>query len=989
MSGGERLARVLRLFDEALEQPAATRAAWLAQACGDDAELRRDVEAMLAADAAGADDPLTPKLAGLHTDTADAPAEDELPPDARIGPWRVRGVLGRGGMGAVYRVARADGDYEHDAALKRIRIGLDSAQARERFLRERRILARLRHPGIAGLIDGGMDDAGAPYFVMTLVDGERIDRWCDARALDVRARIRLLLQVLDAVAFAHRQLVVHRDLKPSNIVVDAAGHAFLLDFGIAKLIEEDAVGQTRTGERAFTPEYASPEQLHGEPVSTATDLYQLGVLLYALLAQAHPYGLTGDTPLRTRLARMDGDPQPLWDAALHASAEDAARRGGTPQSLAKQLRGDLSAIARRCLASDPTQRYGGVDALRADLLAWLDGRPVAARAPTWRYRAGRFVRRNTLAVGAAAAVVVALCAGLGIALWQAHEARLQAQRADVVNAYLVDVFRSIDPDEGLGPDATVRQLIDQGVARLDRGELRGQPGAEGKLRRVLGGNYLSLGEYASARQQLQRALQLLPPTQADDILQVRLDLDALHLDARELDAAEAALADDAAWLQTNAARLSDTDAARARLKMLRAGLMLKRERFDDAESLAKQAWQALRTAKGETHADTLDLLDGYVELLRDMERNEEALPPARQLVAGYRRLKPLNPFRLSNALYSLGELQRQTHAPEQALASQQEALAIRRRILPADHPQIAATLGSLAWAQQDMGHFREALPLHAEAVAILRKNPANAKYDLGRELNAWGGTCFRMGDLDCAEANIVQALAVWDTILPPDHRGLLTARGNLAKLYAKRGKLREGEAVLRDILAARENAIAAGRGSRTGLSKTRNPLIDNLLQQGRNPEALALAQANWRDLADAKPDKDTVAALDFLASAELANRQPARALQHAQAAFEQAQAAGLDGIERGYVRVALARSLLAAGKPAQATALAREAIGIFSGTGSKPDELNLARARGVLGSALFASGQHADARKELDAAIAILSAKAAWLPELAELRALH
>lgn len=988
MSGGERLARVLRLFDEALEQPAATRAAWLAQSCGDDAELRRDVEAMLAADAAGADDPLTPKLAGLRTDT-DAPAEDDLPPDARIGPWRVRGVLGRGGMGAVYRVARADGDYEHDAALKRIRIGLDSAQARERFLRERRILARLRHPGIAGLIDGGVDDAGAPYFVMTLVDGERIDRWCDARALDVRARIRLLLQVLDAVAFAHRQLVVHRDLKPSNIVVDAAGHAFLLDFGIAKLMEEDAAGQTRTGERAFTPEYASPEQLHGEPVSTATDLYQLGVLLYALLAQAHPYGLTGDTPLRTRLARMDGDPQPLWDAALHASAEDAARRGGTPQSLAKQLRGDLSAIARRCLASDPTQRYGGVDALRADLLAWLDGRPVAARAPTWRYRAGRFVRRNALAVGAAAAVIVALCAGLGIALWQAHEARLQAQRADVVNAYLVDVFRSIDPDEGLGPDATVRQLIDQGVARLDRGELRGQPGAEGKLRRVLGGNYLSLGEYASARQQLQRALQLLPPTQADDILQVRLDLDALHLDARELDAAEAALADDDAWLQTNAARLSDTDAARARLNMLRAGLMLKRERFDDAESLAKQAWQALRTAKGETHADTLDLLDGYVELLRDMERNEDALPPARQLVAGYRRLKPLNPFRLSNALYSLGELQRQKHAPEQALASQQEALAIRRRILPADHPQIAATLGSLAWAQQDMGHFREALPLHAEAVAILRKNPANAKYDLGRELNAWGGTCFRMGDLDCAEANIVQALAVWDTILPPDHRGLLTARGNLAKLYAKRGKLHEGEAVLRDILTARENAIAAGRGSRTGLSKTRNPLIDNLLQQGRNPEALALAQANWRDLADAKPDKDTVAALDFLASAELANRQPARALQHAQAAFEQAQAAGLDGIERGYVRVVLARSLLAAGKPAQAAALAREAIGIFSGTGGKPDELNLARARGVLGSALFASDQHADARKELDDAIAILSAKAAWLPELAELRALR
>ncbi len=984
-----RLQRLLQLFDEALEQPIEARAAWLALACGEDVELLREVEAMLVADAGEQTDPITPKL-DLLREEASAPAD--LPAGTRIGPWNLQGVLGRGGMGAVYRVERVDGAYQHQAALKRIRIGLDSALARQRFLRERQILARLQHPHIAGVLDGGVDEHNAPYFVMPLVAGERIDHWCDARALDVRSRVRLLLQVLDAVAFAHRQLVVHRDLKPSNIAVNEAGHAFLLDFGIAKLMEDDDAGQTRTGERAFTPEYASPEQLHGEPVSTATDLYQLGVLTYALLAQAHPYGLTGETPLRTRLVRMDGDPQPLWDAALQSSADDAAKRGATPAALAKQLRGDLSAIAERCLTADATQRYGSVDALRADLLAWLDGRPVAARAPTRRYRMGRFIRRNALAVGAATAVVLALCAGLGVALWQAREARLQAQRADVVNAYLVDVFSSIDPDEGLGPDVSVQQLIDQGVARLDRGELVGQPGAEGKLRLMMGRNYMSLGVSDSAEKQLQLALSLLPEDQVDDLFEARFGLGELRVSAREnAPDIDARLQADEAWLQQHASALSDPELDGARLQMLRANLLQKREQFPAAEVQAQQAWQRMRRVWGENAAATLDMLIGYVEILRDMSRNEDALALAPQLVAGYRQLKPVNPFRLATALYSLGELQRESHQAEQALASEQEALQIRRRILPADHPLIADTLGSLAMVQQGMGHFSDALPLHQEAVAILRTKPSNAKFDLARELNNLGGTCFRMDDLDCAATNITQALAIWDTILPADHRTVLTARGNLAKLYAKRGQLREGEAVLRQVLSAREAAVAAGHGGGDdGLSSTRGALTDNLLQQGRNAEALVLAQTRQRDIANAgkAADKDAVSALNFLALAELANRQPALALPHAQAAFDRAHAAGMDGAELAYAQLTLARCLLASGKPAQAVPLARDAATI-SAASHKPDGINLARAHGVLGHALLASNQRAEGGKEISAAIAILSKQAPWLPELAELRRLR
>lgn len=435
MTGGNTLARrAFEVFDELVELPDAARQAKLESLQGSDPTLHALVERLLAADREVGDAPVaSERVAQWEAAVAQAlplPEVGAAMIGQMLGGWRIVSLLGRGGMGAVYLAEREGDEFRQRAALKLIRVGLDSPRARERFIRERSILARLAHPNIATLLDGGMTDAGVPYFAMTHVEGERIDQWCDARALSVRERVRLLLQVLDALAFAHRQLVVHRDLKPSNIVVDANGHVVLLDFGIAKLLEDaEEPGQTRTGDRAFTPEYASPEQLHGEPVSTATDLYQAGVLLYALLAHAHPFGLTGDTPLRAQLTRMRDDPQPLWEAAKGISVVDAGKCGRAPGALAGELKGDLSAIAGHCLASDPRQRYGSVEALRDDLLAWLDGRPVSAREPTLRYRASRFLRRHALAVGATAAVAATLVTGLAVSLWQADIARREARNA--------------------------------------------------------------------------------------------------------------------------------------------------------------------------------------------------------------------------------------------------------------------------------------------------------------------------------------------------------------------------------------------------------------------------------------------------------------------------------------------------------------------------------------------------------------------------------
>lgn len=983
-----RLQRTLQLFDAALEQPVSTRAAWLAQACSDDADLRLEVEAMLAADAGDDTDPITPKLSSLREDSAD-PAE--LPHGTRIGPWEVRDVIGRGGMGAVYRVTRADGEYQHEAALKRIRIGLDSTLARQRFLRERQILARLQHPHIAGLLDGGVDEHNAPWFVMPRVDGERIDRWCDERALDVRARVRLLLQVLDAVAFAHRQLVVHRDLKPSNIVVDASGHAFLLDFGIAKLMEDEDAGNTRTGERAFTPEYASPEQLHGEPVSTATDLYQLGVLLYALLAQAHPYGLTGDTPLRVRLTRMDGDPQSLSAAALLSSNEDAAKRGSTPAALAKQLRGDLSAIAQRCLAAAAAQRYGSVDALRADLLAWLDGKPVSARAPTLRYRAGRFIHRNALAVGAAASVAVALCGGLGSALWQAREARLQAQRADVVNNYLVDVFRSIDPDEGLGPDATARQLIDQGVARLDRGELKGQPGAEGKLRLTLADSYVALGEYPKADAELVRALALLPPSAADDIAQVYLRQGELRLAAEDLDGMRRKLDESDSWLRAHASTLTEPEPVAAQLQLSRAKLLAHRERYDEAIPLARSAWQRMRKARGDDDKRTRSLLVNYAAILGGNGEFDTAAALTKTVADGIRRAKPINEFALATALHNHAVFLSRAGKMEPAIVTEERALAIRRRILPVNHPYIALSLGELAPMLEATSRIGEALPLYEQAVAIMRKQPPGSEYDLGLRINNWGIGCYNVGDMACSMEKFREAIGIWAQALPADHSSLLTARSNLASLYSRSGALQQGEAQLRQVVAALEasNATKPSADSVMALSNARSELTTNLLNQGRAADALALARQRWQSLQASRSPGETAAnALATLALAELANGLPQSALAHASDALERDHAAAPDSRREGFALMTLARAQLASGDAPAAAEQARKAIAMFTAALSA-DHLNTGLARGVLGRALLASNQRVEARKELDAAIAILSEKAAWLPELAELRRLR
>jgi len=426
--------RLSPLLDEALDLPAEQRAQWLARLRDHDPELAAEIDTLLDEARAVGDE-------GFLEHTPEGPQRATLAGQT-IGAYTLEAPLGHGGMGSVWLARRSDGRYEGKVAIKFLNAALVGRAGEERFRREGSILARLAHPNIARLIDAGVSSTGQPYLVLELVDGQRIDQHCDDARFDVAARLKLYLDVLGAVAHAHANLIVHRDLKPSNVLVTSAGTVKLLDFGIAKLIEDElhpgeATELTREAGRAMTPEYAAPEQLLGLPVTTATDVYALGVLLYVLLGGQHPAGGSTHSSVELIKAIVETSPARLSDAVASTKTVDAqalndnaAKRAATPERLAGALRGDLDNIVAKALKKDPAERYASVTALADDIRRYLEHEPISARADSIAYRTGKFVRRNRIPVALASLAVLALVAGLVGTITQAERATRQAQVAE-------------------------------------------------------------------------------------------------------------------------------------------------------------------------------------------------------------------------------------------------------------------------------------------------------------------------------------------------------------------------------------------------------------------------------------------------------------------------------------------------------------------------------------------------------------------------------
>ena len=533
----------------------------------------------------------------------------------RIGQYRVLRTLGVGGMGEVFLAERADTEFEQQVAIKVVHGGTASRGVQSRLKIERQILAQLDHPNIAHLLDGGSLPDGTAYIVMEYVDGVPIDAYCDANRLDIAARLRLFQTVCTAVHYAHQNLIVHRDLKPSNILVTAGGVPKLLDFGIAKLLDERQAGHhtlavTHADIRVMTPDHASPEQVQGRVITTSSDVYVLGVLLYKLLAGTGPFVIPSMRLTDIERAICEKDP-PLPNHAIDAADASAAgiaeARSTTIGRLRRALRGDLDNIVLMAMRKEPERRYGSSQQMAGDIQRYLDGKPVIARRDTLPYRSAKFVRRHWLPVAAGAGVVFLILAFATTTYVQS--ARIAAERdrvaeqralaerertrAEEVSGFLVNLFKLSDPQENRGNQVTARELLDSGAKRLQAG-LADQPATKAALLATVGAVYDSLGQYKEALPILTESLTLQPPSHDRSRITTLLELGRAHWNAGDLAGAEAPLQE--------ALHLSQSDFGAASQQTGRAlwalgVLRYQQGRFVDAKELYNRGLNILESPR--------------------------------------------------------------------------------------------------------------------------------------------------------------------------------------------------------------------------------------------------------------------------------------------------------------------------------------------------------------------------------------------------------
>ncbi len=748
-----------RLFDELVEESAEVRAARLAEIAGCDPDLARFVAGLLAADRTEEALVGTPILArapvfvasALESGVAKLDADEAAAPGAvaasgtasaaepeTIGPYQLVRRLGEGGMGEVFLAERFDGEFEQRVALKRIRAGLDSRAIAERFLRERQILARLDHPGIAHLLDGGSTEDGDPYFVLEHVEGVPITDWCEQRSATLEARIRLMIEVADAVDAAHRQLVVHRDLKPTNILVTATGRVKLLDFGIAKLLQPEAFDerQTQVGGQPLTPAYAAPEQILGEAVTTATDVYSMGALLFELLTGRPPFDRAG-RPLPALVRAVDAEtlerPSVVAASAAAGEPEREIVRGFAPR-----LAGDLDSIVLKALNREPGRRYPSAAALRDDLRSFLDGRPVAAQPDSVGYRARKFIGRHSLGVAAGLVISAALVAGVVVVLWQAGVARDEARRADRVKSFLIDLFREADPSQTLGETITAREILDKGARRLDE-QLVEEPAVRAEL--------------LDAIVQVERSLGLLEPAarRADTVVALRrfdsgrqpLALAAslvtraeVHYDLGELVPARAQL-DEALVLSPGLGSLATPLGRRwteARFSVLGQQLDIA-----EAESVGRRALaEALATASARADSDPLEVATWRLSLaglLIDASRVAEAEPLVRDALPALAETKGRDRLRLASARLQAGEMLDVLGDDAEAERWLVSGLDLDRSVLGVEHPEVALWEIKLGFHWSEHRRYDAAEQVLRHAAAVLR---AIGHYDAGSALRYLG-----------------------------------------------------------------------------------------------------------------------------------------------------------------------------------------------------------------------------------------------------------
>lgn len=800
----ERWQIIKDLLAAATDRPPAGRRPWLEEVCGGDPTLVQEVESFLAQEdrlEGFIEQPILPLTGEGEEEESGGGA-----PGAGgriIGPYRLVRLLAEGGMGAVY-LAEREKDFEQRVALKLVRRGLTRHALVERFHYERQILAHLEHPNIARLLDGGTTEDGTPYFAMELIQGVPIDRYCDEQDLTVRQRLELFLPVCSALAAAHQSLVVHRDLKPSNILVDASGTPKLLDFGIATLLDPGDGDASETtsdveGARVMTPRYASPEQLRGETITTASDVYSLGLVLHRVLTGELPIPAESDDPSEKLRAMYEADTllpsvrvqathkfgEPREDPGEPSATEP--REAAQPEldreaeTLSRELRGDLDAILSKALRPEPHERYPSVEQLAADLRRYLDGLPVLARDGTLLYRAGKFLQRHRL--GAANAVLVVLLAvGFTVALVrQLHETRRSRDQAQDVSSFVIDLFQTAAPDRPAGEDPTVRDLLDLGRAKLE-GAFEDEPEVRATLLLKLGEVYSKLGDLEQARELLVESVDLLRRQHTEthpDLATALADLAVVHFHAGDLESAEDLLRE-SLEMRRDLGRSEDLIKPMNNL----AAILMERGEFAEAEDIYRESLELRRAFLVESPDD--------VALRRNLAINLRSL---------------------ATALFASGDL-------DGAEPLLRESLELRREIYGPDSPPVATVVLSLGRLEHARGRLAEAEELLARGLATRVETLGDGHVHTALARRDLAALRLDRGDRAGARELLERALETLREVRPAEDPDTAEAESLLGAALAADGPSAEAEAYLRRGLqvlerqhgpAARETVAARRR----------------------------------------------------------------------------------------------------------------------------------------------------------------------------------
>ena len=728
--------RALKLFSESLEQPDAERHAWLAKRCVDSPELLervlRLVEAEQLSDGFLEDAP--------RVDAADLDLDDRS--GQRLGAFELIEILAIGGMSTVYRARRVDGTFDQEVAVKLFGGASLDAEGRRRFEAERRIVAALEHPGIARIIDGGTAEDGTPYVVMELVRGEPITRYCRHNRIGVEGRLQLLQQVCEALEIAHRRGIVHRDIKSGNVLVTDDGLPKLIDFGIARILDPAALPvdmpETRLGGQLMTPEYASPEQLRGEPVGIASDIYSLGVLAYELLTGVRPHPLSGMSPAemeRTVCGTVAVDPSGMVKRRRGAPSAGL----GNARSLRRRLRGDIDRIVMTAMRTEAQQRYPTAQALADDIERHLTGKPVHARGASRLYRTGKFITRYRTGVGAVAVIFVAMAVALIAVEQQRERALVEAQRAESAKQFLTEMIQRADPYENT-ESRTMADAVRQAIPDISE-QFAGQPDLEAEMRHATGFALSGLGDYETARAQLEQALAIYT-------------------------------------------RIGD-NIERARVLSALAGVRWGESDYAGADALYEQATALVendRTPDG--RAATFEILIDWAGLAPKMDQGARGVNLALRAIEMVDSLPEVDPLTHAVLYNNLAASYDGMEAYERAIEAYEKSIELHRLHSDA-HPDLATALGNLGLTYELVGEMDKAVASVARAVEMQRELLGESHPQYVLMLYNLGSLQINAGKLEGAAGNLKAAVEAAEHAYPENH--LYTGRFNhrIAVLYER------------------------------------------------------------------------------------------------------------------------------------------------------------------------------------------------------------